>query len=1069
MSQLDTPTAPPTSEDAVSQIPALHLLRRLGWEALTPDQVVAAREGRKADVLLTTILRAKLEEINTYETPDGPKQFGTEGVAAAIQKLASPEDDGLVTTNERIWDLLRLGTGITMTVAGRRRDQPFRYIDWEHPERNAWHVTEEFEVGRRGSGGEAKTRRPDIVCFVNGIPFVVIECKRHVLPGSTSAVDQAVSQHLRNQHQDEIPRLYQYAQQLLALAVSEAKYSVTGTEAAHWSQWREREFDPGTLGQLRAPADEDEINGFRELLRSNPHRTNWAEAEEALQSLAEGNGDPTRQDQLLESLCTRERLLELVRSYTIFEKDDRTLRKVARYQQYECVKKCLKRVKRFRPDGRRDGGIVWHTQGSGKSLTMFLLANHLLQDHAADSPRVIVVTDRVDLDRQITGTFQRVGAEVVQAKSSSALDELLRSPRSRVITTTIHKFETYTKHDRAPIDDPNIFVLIDEGHRTQSGTLHASMRKALPKASLIGFTGTPILRGHKQSALAFGDMIDTYTIDEAVEDGAVVNLYYEGRYSDLHVDADPIDTWIEHHTRELSEEQVRQLKQRYSSMQTLNQTQELIKKRAADICLHFKSVFQAGETGLKGQLVTPTKVAALRYKEALDGLGVVSSEVLISAPDSREGNTTVAQEDRDAVQKYWDARVKEYGSEDKYVRETIRRFKKEPHPEIIIVVDMLLTGFDAPNNACLYLTRKLRDHTLLQAIARVNRVHPAKQHGLIVDYYGVVEELDHALGLYAPKGADFEGDDLAGVLADIRKAIEGLADTHKAVWNALAGVPNDLESHSGKFVDPELRRRFHGRVSAFGRCLQTALGSDEFWRANDKEHIRQYQKDLKYFLQLRRAIAIRYGESVDFGEFDAPIRALLDAHVDADAPEIIVDPIELLDAKASELEIFESGEAKAEAMANRLDRTINESMKEDPAFFSSLGERLQEVWAEYREKRLSGGQFLQRVDEMVGELRVRRNVAVRTVYQDVLVKACGDLLEGVPDEAVSQLASEIEAIIHFLAIVDWQQDLDIQNEMKGAIENGIFDWQDKHGVDLGFDVIDSVLDTCIETARNRPR
>ncbi|MCP4834222.1 MAG: type I restriction endonuclease subunit R [Phycisphaera sp.] len=1068
----DTPVAPPVSEDAVSQIPALFLLRRLGWEFLAPAEAVAAREQGTRGVLLATTLKESLARINSIETREGTIPFPDEAINAAVRALSSPDDDGLVTTNERIWDLIRLGVSIPVTVDGRSRGRTVRFIDWEHPENNTWQVTEEFTVDRHGSSGEDRRRRPDLVCFVNGIPFVVIECKRHVLPGEGNAVDQAISQHLRNQRPDEIPRLYQYAQMLLALSSSNAKYGVTGTPAAHWSHWREQAFDDASLEALRTPASAEEIARIRNLLERNPHRTRIVDdAQETLRRLETPVGEATPQDRLLQSICTPSRLLELVRHYTLFEKEDGTNRKVARYQQYGCVRKCLERIDRRRADGRRDGGIVWHTQGSGKSLTMFLLAKRILQEHAEASPRVLVVTDRVDLDDQITDTFRRAGAEVSQADSSARLDTLLRSPRTQVITTTVHKFETYTKKNRDPIDDPNIFVLVDEGHRTQSGTLHASMRLALPKASMIGFTGTPILKGDKQTALAFGDMIDTYTIAEAVEDGAVVNLYYEGRHADVRIDEDPIDRWIEHHTRELDPKHVQQLKQRYSSIQSLNQTQEKIRRQAADIALHFKTNFQSGDTGLKAQLVTPTKVAAIRYKEALDALGVVSSAVLMSAPDSREGNTTVAREDRLQVQKFWDEMIKEHGSEGQYVRETIRRFKKEKDPEIIIVVDMLLTGFDAPNNACLYLTRKLRDHNLLQAIARVNRVHPAKQYGLVIDYYGVVEELDAALGIYAPKDGDFEGDDLADVLTDLRKEVAKLPDIHSSVWDLFNGVENDLDSHSASLVDPEKRRRFNRRVSEFGRCLGSALASEEFWKNTAKDRIRKYQVDLKYFLELRKATAIRYAETVDFGAFDAPIRKLLDEHVEAGAPETIVDPVTVFDDSFErDVETFATPEAKAEAIAHRLSRTIDVELGDDPAYARKLGEMLEEVWADYREKRLNGGQFFERVQKMAEETRQRRGtVKDRTKYHEVVLQAGGDALADVDAAFVEQLAADIEAAIQARTIVDWQDDPDAVNRMKAAIEDAIFDWTKAQSIKLGFDAIDRILDDCIKSARKTAR
>ncbi|MEL6715074.1 MAG: type I restriction endonuclease, partial [Planctomycetota bacterium] len=482
---------PPISEDAVSVIPALHLLTRLGWSQLTPGEATALRQGRTAEVVLTDVLRDQLIELNRIETSAGPRALTDDEVGALLHKLTHLPDDGLVTTNEAIWTMLLHGADVSTEVDGRRGDHTLRFVDWDHPERNTWHVTEEFTVDRADSSRPPKDRRPDLVCFVNGLPFAVIECKRHVLPGQGKAVDQAISQHLRNQRTAEIPRLFHFAQVLLALSGSDAKYSVTGTPATHWGRWREQELEAPDSAGLLAPVTDAEAAELREKLAASPFRKGTDDIERALEALAAPDRVANEQDLLVHSLLTRERLLELVRRATIFEKGEKNERKMARYQQFFCMRKCLRTVERRMPDGRRAGGIVWHTQGSGKSLTMFLVAQRLLEVYAGEDARVVVVTDRNDLDEQILGTFQRVGAKVVQADSGRHLGELLHSTRGGVITTTVHKFEKFLDDELTPLDDPNVFVLVDEGHRTQSGSYHASVRKALPSAALIAFTGTP--------------------------------------------------------------------------------------------------------------------------------------------------------------------------------------------------------------------------------------------------------------------------------------------------------------------------------------------------------------------------------------------------------------------------------------------------------------------------------------------------------------------------------------------------------------------------------------------------
>lgn len=1060
---------PAIGEDATSQIPALDLLRQLGYTYLSPAEALERRGGTTAGVLLRPILKQQLKQINSIQSKAGPVPFGDEAINSAAQRLARPDDNGLVATNEAIWDLLRLGMSLPQTIDGRKRSYPLRFIDWDTPENNVYHVTEEFSVARRGSD-DIEHRRPDLVCFVNGIPFVVIECKSST--GSSAdckPIDAAMSQQIRNQGADEIPRLFHYAQILMGLAVNDARYAVTGTPVEHWSKWREREIPESELVELLGPRDPAAIGDLRACLERSDYRekpATWAEAQRYLDLCSDGRL-PTEQDRLLHAICSPTRLLEITRWFNLF---DEGIRKVARYQQYFCVHKCLDRYQRFLANGRREGGIVWHTQGSGKSLTMVLLADAVTRACASESPQIIIVTDRLDLDKQITETFQKVGTDVIRAKSGTHLDTLLRASRRRVIVSTVHKFEDFTKKNRSPIDDANIFVFADEGHRTQTGSLHAAMRRALPKACLTGFTGTPILKGEKQTAIAFGGIIDTYTIKEAVADGAVVNLVYEGRYSEQHVEADPIDAWLEHHTFSLSEDQIRQLKSRYSGHAALNDTEERIWRQAHDISLHFKSVFQSGATGAKAQLVTQSKAMAIRYQQALDEIGLVSSEVMISGPDTREGHTKVDDPDRPLIQEFWDNAMRDYGSEERYRTDVIRDFKKVSDPEIIIVVDMLLTGFDAPRNSCLYLTRSLKGHNLLQAIARVNRVFKGKDHGLIIDYFGVIKELKGAVDLYSTFEGEYDPADVEDVLTDIRQAISDLPDDHKRVWDCFRGLPrNDQEAHEQAMAEKEDREAFYEALSKFARKLKLALGSEHFYTDTDAAKIETYKRDLKYFMQLRRSIAIRYAETVDFGQYEAGIKKLLDEYVGAGEVQVVVDPALIFDEAqlAEDVAEFTSADAKAEVIANRVDRTIHEKMIEDPAFYRSLGEMLQAARDAYHKHR-TGDLFLQDMEEIVATAVARKHTDIRTAFGDLIRQAIesGDVAD-VTAEAAEQVALAIDTVIDRLAIVDWQNDADVQNRMKIEMEEEIFKWKDLHGLTLNFDQIDRILDECIGAARAR--
>lgn len=1076
----DVPDRTPAHrEDATSQIPALDLLLQLGWRYLAPQEVQRARGGRRSEVILRDVLRAQLERLNRYEVRGRSYEFGPGAIEDAIADLAGVQDDGLVITNERVWDRLRLGKSVAQSVEGVQRSFTIRYVDWEDPSNNVYHVAEEFAIEREGT---TETRRPDIVCFVNGLPFFVIECKASSLPGQ-APVEIAISQHLRNQGRGEIPRLFHYAQLLLALAVNDARYSTTGTPLRHWHTWRERELSEVDLARLRGPRSPEEIEVLRgELLQSAVRIEYGAEVDSYLASLAHGR-EVTEQDRLLNALCRPERLLELVRHFTVFEGGDR---KAARYQQYFSVRRAMEHLRRTGPDGARTGGVIWHTQGSGKSLTMVMLADAILREFGPRDPRIVLVTDRIDLDDQLYDTFRGSGVELEQADSGQDLRRLLRHPRSRVVTTLVHKFVRALRTNEPLADDPDVFVLVDEGHRTQTGTLAGAMRRALPRAAYVGFTGTPILKGEKATVVQFGGIIDTYTIDEAVEDGAVVPLIYEGRHVPQNIDERPIDEWFERYTAALTAEQKADLKRKYSTADQLNRTEQKIRAEAWDISVHFATNFQ-GRTPFKGQLVAPSKADALLYKRFLDEFDMVSSEVLISAPDTREGHSEVDEVDdtanRPSVLEFWDRTLRRFGSAENYRRDVINRFKNSDETEIIIVVDMLLTGFDAPRNAVLYLTRSLREHTLLQAIARVNRVYEGKDEGLIVDYYGVLGHLGTALDLYAAFDGKYDPDDLQGILTDISKAVESLPQRHSELWDVFRGVRNkdDPEAMEGHLRDETVRRRFYEALSAFARGLKLALSSTVFHTDTPQESVERYRQDLRYFVKLRASAARRYAEAIDFRQYEGPIQKLLDTYVGTGDIETIVQPVSIFDRDRfrQEVDRFGTPEAKAEVIANRLRHTIHERMNEDPVFYRRLGEMLREAYERYAQERLQQLDLLRDVEDILRRAQDRERLddgpaalagrPLTRTYYEVLSDEFGKAGANVGVDAAAELAVRIDGIIDRLRIVQWESNTDIQNQMRIAIDDELFEFREQHHIELHTDAIDRVTDTCIDVARLRAR
>ena len=822
------------NEKYLSQIPALQQLINLGFEYLPPDQALAARQGKAGNVLLEEVLREQLREINRIHHKGRDYLFSEENIQSAVQKLKNVKYDGLLKTNEAIHELLTLGMALEQTVEGDTRSFNLRYVDWGDWRNNRFHVAAEFSVERTRS---TETARPDIVLFVNGIPFAVIECKSPKVE-----VEQAISQSIRNQRDEYVPKLFIYTQIVLGVNKNAARYATVGTPAKFWSLWKERQDKEAAMAQSIHRTLPDET---KDALFSGE----FATARRFFDTLeAEGVREITEQDRAIYSLCRPERLLELVYKFTVF---DGGIKKIARYQQYFAIQRILTHVKQRDTEGRRRGGIVWHTQGSGKSLTMVMLARALAQEPDIHNPRIVLVTDRKDLDKQLKETFAACDMAPQRARTGRDLLELVSDKKADLVTTLVHKFDKALNVKKYRDESPDIFMLIDESHRTQFGNFAARMRQMFPNACYLGFTGTPLMKKEKNNFAKFGGLIDKYAIDQAVADGAIVPLLYEGRHVEMEQNEKAIDLWFSRHTQGLTDAQRADLKKKYARAEMLNKTDQVIYMRAFDISEHFRANWQG--TGYKAQLVAPSKAAALKYHHYLEELGFVSSEVIISGPDSREGYDDVDDEPADEIVRFWQKMMKRYGSEEEYNKQIINRFKYGDEPEILIVVDKLLTGFDAPRNTVLYLTRILREHTLLQAIARVNRIYEnedgaSKEFGYIVDYASVLGELDRALSMYSVLDG-FEDEDLAGTLIAVQEEVAKLPQRYSDLWDLFNEVKNqyDEEAYEQLLADDVLREEFYERLAQYSKALGIALSVEKFVMNTPEEKLRQYKDDLKRF------------------------------------------------------------------------------------------------------------------------------------------------------------------------------------------------------------------------------
>lgn len=1065
-------------EDHISQLPALMLLMKLGYTYLTPDEALAMRGGKTSNVLFEEVLRNQLRRINSIRVNRNKEElFSEQNIENGVLAMRNiPMEGGYLNGNEALYNLLTLGKAFEQSIDGDKKSYTMRFIDWERPERNVYHVTEEFAVTRTGM---ADTYRPDIVLFVNGIPLVVIECKR---PDIKGALEQAISQHLRNQKDDGIRSLYLYSALLLSIGNSYGAYGTTATPAKFWNKWREMfvtEQDEAEYArQLDNLVNEPLSEEQKDHLFGNRFRYVRTYFDEQMQEPVL----PTEQDRYLYSLCRPERLLDLIHNFTIY---DGGIKKLARYQQYFAVKEIAARVRTL-DHGKRRGGVVWHTQGSGKSLTMVLLAQAIAQMREIPGARIVMVTDRTDLDSQITSTFKKCGREVMNATTGTHLVELLESKSDAVITTIINKFETAVKRMSRPLTDPNIFILIDEAHRSQYKEMAIKMDKVLPNACKIAFTGTPLMKREKNTARTFGGIIrPVYTVRQAVEDGAVVPLLYEGRIVPQSVNEGPIDDFFSKVCEELNEYETADLKKKYSRTDSVNQTDQRIYSIAWNISEHFRNNWQG--TKFKAMLVVPRKSIAVLYKRYLDEIGMVSSEVLITAPETREGEESSYGETSEAVKAYWKRMLEEHGTPKKYQDNLIARFKNQEHPEIMIVVDKLLTGFDEPKVAVMYLDRKLNGHTLLQAVARVNRVCDDKEFGYIIDYYGVLKELDDALELYSNYDVE-EQEAFRETLEPVDTEIAKLPQRYSDLWELFKTIPNkrDLEAYAQSLREEDRRQEFYERLTAYASCLKIALSTREFHVRTSDEEVKRYKDDLNMFVKLRSAVQLRYSDAIDYRQYESQIQKLINSHVTSSAVKPVTELVNIFDTEAFEQEVekLEGKAAKADTIASRTSKFITENMDSDPAFYKKFSQLLKETIAAYEQGRIDEVEYLQRVlkykddvlahtdNELPDELQ--HNNAAKAYYGLALEtyrRAFGDAPVDLKQLALDTARAFDDImnrtlIVDGQVLVDWQQKSDIIGRMKIELEDYLIDKvKRKYGLAFSFDDMDVIIDGCVEVAK----
>jgi type I restriction enzyme R subunit len=1088
-------TVPDTREEAAAKLPALHILTVLGWDYLSPTQCMALRGSERA-VVLEDVLRDHLSR-HRLEHKGKTYPLSPAGITQVLREITqSGLSEGLIPANRAIYQHLTMGITVTEFVDGSRASITVPLINWADITANRFQVTEELSVERPAGMGRF---RPDIVCYVNGIPLVVIEAKRPMSSTKpTAMVDEGISQHLRNQMGDGIQDLYAYSQLLLSISGVDGRYATTGTPKKFWSSWREEEITEAEMARIKAtPLTAAHRSGiFSE-------RPRWAL--DAFDRLHSSEVLVTDQDRLLVSLLRPERLLDFIRRFLFYDK--KTGKIAARYQQVQGVKAIIAQVSKIKPDGSREGGVIWHTTGSGKSNLMLFLTKALLLEPELAGARVIVVTDRVDLEKQLSGTFLTGGAfgsdvatkkdgEKAKVQSGRDLAERIGSGSERIIFTLLQKFNSATKLPECQNASDKLIVLVDEGHRSQGGENHERMRKALPNAAFIAFTGTPLLKDDK-TRNKFGPILHAYTMQRAVDDGAVTPLVYEERRPVVDVNEAAIDAQFDYFTDGMSEAQKSDLKQKYSTRGHIYGALSRIDLIAFDIAKHFKANFE--HDGLKAQLATDSKLSAIRYKNALDATGLVTSAIIISAPDTREGHEEADESKAPEVQAWWKANV---GNDpESYETGVIEDFSTDGPPDILIVVDKLLTGFDEPRNAVLYIDKNLKGHNLLQAIARVNRLHDAKKHGFLIDYRGILAELDTSIRDYQDLAAQTQGgydiDDLAGTISNVSTEYKRLPALHDALWAIFAGVTNRADREqfrrvlvprladdgSGLSIDAnqKVREDFYVALTAFGMCLKLALSSRAFFEdgAFSEDLIRTYKRDLKFFTEVRIQAKRDAQEVVDFSEYEAQIRRLVDKQV---IGQQIIDPDGIIMVgdlgQTDDPEDWSDEKTRTEAdlIKTRIRKTIEQDLIDDPyaqrVFSELLKEAIREADAlfDYPGKQFTlfkdlEAQVASRSTPGVPD-RFADHPMAQAFYGAFLDTLSGAGLDAIPEDQLVAEAHHIEAAVDNAILTFSINPGSIEAEIRRALLPRYFKFLG--GLERATDLIERVI-TIVRAGHNRGR
>ena len=1015
-----------SDENSSSKHPAIQLLKDMGYKYISKEENKILRNNNLNEVLLKDVLERNLKELNSYEYLGKKYKFSAITIGQAIKDLNEDLVTGLVSTNEKIYDMLTLGRSYTeKMVDGSTRSYDIKYIDFENPEKNEYHVAEEFSV-LRTNGKECAI--PDIVLFVNGIPLAVIECK-----DSNISIKQGISQNIRNQKNDYIPQLFKFIQIVMSANKNETKYATCGTPDKFWSIWNEQYI-------------EEQTKILKKIIT---------------------NRQITKQDRDIYSLFEPNRFLEIIKDFILFEAG---VKKICRYQQYFAVKAMLEKI-----NNNNQGGVVWHTQGSGKSITMAYITKKLMEDKDIKAKQVVVVTDRIELDKQIHKTFNRIGVAAARATTGDSLVKLIKDEKVRVITTVVNKFETVVKRGTV-VEAPNTYILVDEGHRTQYGEINRRMREVFKGAIYISFTGTPIMKKDRNIFDKFGGLIHKYSLDDALKDSAIIPLIYEGKMVDQEVTKDVIDKKLDMITRDLNDKQKQSVMKKWSTFEKVSSSHQRIELIAWDIAKNYKDTLEG--TGFNAMLACDKKIDAVKYYNAFtEEFPELNVAVIISPPDMREGEGSIDEDTNDIVKKFYINTISNYKNAEEYEEITKSKFINGDI-DILIVVDKLLTGFDAPRASTLYLDKQIKEHNLLQAIARVNRLYDGKDYGYIVDYRGLLGELDKALTMYQTAGLEnFDEKDIKCSVYFIDTEIDNMFKAYNEVNKIFSSIinKNDLEEYEILLEDEKIRKDFYDKLCKFGSTLLIIISSDRAYYKIGKEKITELRKALAFYQKLRATVKLRYSETIDHKEYETKMQKLLDNYVVAKEMMKITEPVAIDSEKFDkELERMVTARGKADTIITRLTRTISERVKSDPAYYKKFSKRIEETIEEYRNRRITDAEYLEKMQKIKDDFRKGNsgisypsnitNENSRAFYGTIYDNLEYKMNKNTNFEELGEITLSIQKEIEDKIKIDWHNNKDIHNEIAQFIDDTIYMYKQRKQINLSNEEIDKIIEDIISVA-----